>query len=289
MRQFLMKISKTGLTVFSRLKSIPQDDPELTPAAWCRVQPCIKIRIAAKELIISQPLSTFWVYFLGLLTLGVGLYFFQIQHNQISRFWWAVSLVLWGVGALLAGTSYQAFGYELKCAGRKVCVWTSWWEVVYLLFQQISMNAMLVAMAYSCTTGTFQKVLVGYSFVNSAVYLILVFIGGTVPVKSLITFEFMVWFSTPAFIFSIFLNVWRYHMFSNRMDLVLLITWIFLLGTLMAYWIYHKLGITKKRWAKGLWFSENDVLHVLLIFWMIYIATVVAEQIKDYTIPLVLE
>jgi len=278
-----MNILKKGLAVFSRLKSIPDDDPERTPAAWCRVQPCMKIRIASKDLVISQPLSTVWVYFLGLLTVGVGIYFFQIQNHEHSRFWWAVSLLLWGIGALLAGTSYQAFGYELKCKGRKVCAWTSWWEVVYLACQQVSMNAMLVAMAYSCSTGTFQKVLLGYSFVNSVVYVVLVFVGGAVPVKSLIRFEFMVCFSTPALFFSIFWNGLRYHLFENPMDLVLLVTWSLLFCTMMVYWIYVKLGITKKLWAKGIWFSENDVLHVLLIFWMIYIATVVADYIKDYT------
>ena len=54
---------------------------------------------------------------------------------------------------------------------------------------------------------------------------------------------------------------------------------------MMAYWTYSKLGITKKLWAKGIWFSENDVLHVLLIFWMIYIVTVAANRVKDYAAP----
>lgn len=147
------------------------------------------------------------------------------------------------------------------------------------------MNAMLVALAYSCTTGTFQTVLLGYAVMSSVVYVILVFIGGIVPIKSLITFGFMVWVSTPVFLFFCLLNAWRYYMFSYDMDLVLLGSWILLFCTMMAYWIYNKLGITKKLWAKGIWFSENDVLHVFLIFWIIYIATFVAEHIKDYTIP----
>jgi hypothetical protein len=75
-------------------------------------------------------------------------------------------------------------------------------------------------------------------------------------------------------------------MFRDSMDLVLLGSWIILLGTMMAYWIYRKHSITKKLWAKGIWFSENDVIHIFLIFWMIYIVTVVANRIKDYTIPI---
>ena len=244
----------------------------------------MKIRIASRETIISQPLSSFWVYFLGFFTIGVSLYFFQIQNGENSRLWWGISLLLWGVGALLAGTSYQAFGYEIKCAGRRFCSWTSWWEVVYLMLQQVSMNAMLVAIAYSCAMGTFQTVLVGYALVSSLAYVIMVCIGAIVPAKTFLTFEFMLWASAPAFIFFCLFNAWRYWMFRDFMDLVLLGSWIILLGTMMAYWVYRTKGITKKLWAKGIWFSENDVLHVCLILWMIYIVTVVADCIEDYSL-----
>ena len=157
------------------------------------------------------------------------------------------------------------------------------------MLQQVSMNAMLVAIAYSCATGTFQIVLLCYALVSSLVYVILICIGGIVPVKSLITFEFMVWVSAPVFFFFCFFNGWRYIMFRDSMDLVLLGSWTILIGTMMAYWIYRKQGLTKKLWAKGIWFSDNDVLHVLLIFWMIYIVTVVANQVKDYSVPILPE
>jgi hypothetical protein len=128
-------------------------------------------------------------------------------------------------------------------------------------------------------------VLLWYASISSVVYVILVFIGGIVPVKSLITFGLMVWVSIPVFLFFCFLNAWRYYMFGYSMDLVLLGAWIILLCTMMAYRIYIRQGITKKLWAKGVWFSENDVLHVFLIFWMIYIAMVAADRIRDYAIP----
>ena len=270
------------LSLFNRLKSIPHDDPDLTPENWCTAQPCMKIRIASKEMIISQPMSSILVYSLGLLTVGVSLYFFQIKGNESSRLWWGVSLLLWGIGALVAGTSYQAFGYHIKCAGRQVCSWTSWWEVVYLMLQLVSINAMLVAIAYSCTTGAFQIVLLWYASVSSLLYVILICIGAMVPVKSLITFEFMVLVSAPVFILFCILNGWRFYMYRDSMDLALLGTWVILLMTMVAYWSYSKQGITQKWWSKGIWFSENDVLHVLLMFWMLYIAVVVAGRVKDY-------
>ena len=272
---------------FSRLKTIPYTDPVLTSANWCEAQPCLKIKIASRKIILTQHTSTFLVYSLGLLTIGAGLYFLRIRDSEISRLWWGISLLLWGIGALLAGTSYQAFGYEIKCAGRQTCAWTSWWEVVYLMFQQVSIDAMLVAVAYSCTEGSLQMILLVYALVSAVVYVILTFAGGLVPVKSLITFNLMVRVSTPIFLLLFILNGWRYYMLRDPMDLAFLGTWILLLLTMAAYWRYDALDITKKLWAggKGIWFSQNDVLHICLIFWVIYIATVVANRVRDYAVP----
>lgn len=280
----LLAIRRAVGPAFSRLQSNRYSDPELTPENWCEKQPCIKLKIASREIILTQPTSTFFVYLLGLLTIGVGIYFLWIRGSEISRLWWGISLLLWGIGALLAGTSYQAFGYEIKCAGRDSCAWTSWWEVIYLMFQQISMNAMLVAVLYSCTTGALRLVLLVYALVNSVIYVMATFVGGLIPVTSIITFTLMVWISTPIFLFVFILNGWRYYMLRTSMDLALLGTWILLLITSVAYCLFDHFDITGKLWKKGtgIWFSQNDVLHIGLIFWMVYIATIVAHRVKDY-------
>jgi len=286
-RSFFLAIAKAVWSGFSRLKTIRCTDPELTPANWCEVQPCVKIKIASREIVLTQPTSTFFVYALGLLTIGAGLYFLKIRDSDISRLWWGISLLLWGTGALLAGTSYQAFGYEIKCAGQQSCAWTSWWEVVYLMFQQVSMDTILVAVAYSCTEGSWQMILSVYALVNAVVYVIFTLIGGIVPVKSLITFKLMVRVSTPILLLFIILNGWRYYMLRDPMDLALLGAWLLLALTSAAYCLYDDLDITRKLWARGegIWFSQNDVLHIGLILWVIYIATVVAHRVKDYTVP----
>jgi len=284
---FLLIVTSVIPSAFSRLKSIRYTDPELTPENWCEVQPCRTFELAWKDIILTQPSSTFLVYLLGILTIGVGLSFLWRQGDQTSRLWWGISLLLWGIGALLAGTSYQAFGYQIKCAGQETCAWTSWWEVIYLMFQQVSIDALLVAVAYSCTTGTLQMVLLGYALLSAVVYVILTFIGAVIPVKTLITFELMVWVSTPIFLIILFLSGWRYYRSGTPMDLALMGAWVWLLFTMAAYWLYDHLDITPKLWAKGkgIWFSQNDVLHIGLILWMIYLATVVANRVNDYSAP----
>jgi hypothetical protein len=70
------------------------------------------------------------------------------------------------------------------------------------------------------------------------------------------------------------------------MDLALVGAWVLLLCIMAAYWLYDRLDITPKLWAegKGIWFSQNDVLHSGLIVWMIYVATVVAGRIRDLVV-----
>lgn len=273
--------------VFERVKSIAHDNPELTMENWFTAQPCATIRIASKTVILSQPSSTLLVYLLGFLTILAGFYFFQIRGNEISRIMWGLSLVLWGVGAILAGTSHQAFGYQIKCKGRKIVAWTSWWELIYLIFQQVSLNVMLVAVAYSCTSGIWLKILIVYAIASSLIYSVLIVVGGLVPIRSLITFEFMVLTSVPIVVLFFALNGWRYMIFKSPMDLALLGTWTLMLLSMVFYWIYDYLGIARKLWTgkNRIWFSENDILHIVLIVWVIYIAMILARHIEDYAMP----
>lgn len=269
---------------FAQLDNIRHDNANLNEKTWFEIQPCSKVKLFGGEVVITQPSSTFLVYLLGLLTTAVGIYYLTIQEDQLSRWLWGWSLILWGVGALLAGTSYQAFGYQLKCKGRKICRWSSWWEVIYMMFQQVSMNIMLVAVSASCTQGALFWSTVVYAVISSLVYIMMTFIGGLKPIKSWITFERMVWTCAPVMAFFMVLNSWRYFTLEagTEIDLVLLGSWGLLWLTMILFWIYDYLGWTKKLWEKKkIWFSENDVLHVVLIFWAIYMI-IIADYIVDY-------
>jgi len=281
MKRFpIFLLSSFLLTACGQLDSIPYI-PAQTPESWLQIQPYAEIKIASQNIIFIQPSTSIIVYLLGILAIAVGSYFLKIRAGQLSRFWWGIALLLWGIGALLAGTSYEAFSYAIKCAGREACLWTSWWEVLYLIASVWSIDALTMAVAHSSTTGKLRKALSIYAIVNALVYFIIVMIGAFIPVKFLISFELLLVVSAPGIIAFFVINGWRYFKFKQSLDLTLLGTWIWLGVTIAAYFLYLISGNTASLWAKGMWFSENDVLHIGLIVWMLYIAFVLAPKVED--------
>ena len=115
----------------SRLDSISNSPPQ-TPQTWLAIQPFMQLKLTGQAVSIVQPSISIIVYLLGLLTIAAGLYILRIQDGQRARLWCGIALLLWGLGALLAGTSYEAFSYHIKYARREASVWTSGWEVLYL-------------------------------------------------------------------------------------------------------------------------------------------------------------
>jgi hypothetical protein len=277
-------LSLPGATACGRLDSIPHLPPE-TAETWLAGQPYARVEIASWQIVVVQPSTSLIVYLLGLLTIGVGVYFLCLRGGQRSRRWWGIALLLWGVGALLAGTSYQAFSHAIKCEGRPACVWTSWWEVIYLVLTVASVNALLRAVALACSVGRRQEALSLLALGNTAAYLGVALIGALVPVKLLISFELMLLFTAPTVAICFVVNAARYRAQRGSLDRALLGAWTWLGLTLGAYAFYRSLGVGQRLWARGLWFSENDVLHVGLILWMLYLARVVAKRLVDANAP----
>jgi hypothetical protein len=274
-----------ALVLFNNIEKILYD-PLLTPEEWLNTQPWIELRILTLNFVLVQPTSTLFVYLLGILSIGIGLSIFKGKNNQHAHEWWGVALILWGLGALFAGTSYQAFSYEIKCVGREFCLWTSWWEVFYMILSVGSVNAMMVAQAYSCVSKINRNYLFYYAVANLCIYTCVALIGSIFPVQFLISFELMIAFIVPSILFFFILNLWRYrkdiHSADYHMDRALMVIWISL-GLIMAsYYLYLILDITNILWEKGIWFSENDVLHIGLIFWMIYIRYTTVNYVEDF-------
>lgn len=263
-----------------RLETI-HASPAQTPETWLASQPWVEFTLASRRIIVVQPSTSIIVFVLSLLSLGIGVRFLRTRNRQLSRFWWGMALLLWGGGGLLAGASYEAFSYAIKCAGRANCSWTSWWEVAYLILTGWSVNGMLLAEAHACSNGRRRQALTVYASLSAFLYPIVVLLGAFVPLQFLVSFELLVLVAAPNIMACIGLRASRYRRSRTRADLVLLLTWLWLVLATLAYYGYLVLGFAQALWAKGIWFSENDVLHVGLIAWMLAIAFVMAPAARD--------
>ena len=252
--------------------------PAVTPEEWCVSQPCIEIDFFSIKIMLVQPSSTFFVYLLGFITIAIGIYLIKIKKNQKFISWWGIALLLWGIGAILAGTSYQALSYEIKCTGRAFCIWTSLWEIFYLIFSVGSVNAMLMAQAQR---DKWEKIMSGYAPANFVAYIIIVVVGAIIPVQFMISFELMLLFLAPTILFLLIINIRRCISLKIRIYRSLVIIWTSLILIIGFYFLYFMLDITNILWEQGIWFSENDILHIGLILWMIYIYLVVSKIEKD--------
>lgn len=283
-RGFVSFLYLTALSGCGRLDSIDYS-PKITPEEFLGSLPYWHVKFAGADFILIQPGSTVIVYSVALLTMGAGMHFLRLRRGQRTRLWWGIGLLLSGFGALLAGTSYQAFGYEIKCAGRQFCTWTSWWEVAYLIFTAAGMNAMLVAVAYSCTTGTRRKAVSAFAAAGTAVYAGVVLAGAFVPVRFPVSFECLMLAATPAMVLALILTGRAFHECRNPMNLALLRTWAGLVLVIVAYLLAQAVGITQMLWTRGIWFTENDVLHAGMILWILHVAVHLPKTVEDMHDP----
>ena len=248
--------------------------PPTTPAEWCTQRPCVEVG----GLTLAEPWSSVLVFALALLWLGVGIYFLASRRGQRSRAWFGMSLILGGLAAGSAGISYQAFSYELKCAGRDVCALTNGYEIAYSLLQVASMSAMLVAVAYALASTRARRAITVYAVLNLLVYVAITFAGVFMPSAFLLSFELLLIFAVPALVIAAVLALRRWSESLARRVL-----WVLVLLVLVqvAYLVYFALGVTESLWASGIYFSANDVLHVGMLAWLAVTGWALGPTLKD--------
>lgn len=256
---------------FGRLHSLDHDDTTLTRETWAERQPVWKFQTTYGVLVITQPSSCFWVFALGFIGCFLGMLFYDPVAHDPAGLLWSLGMWLWGIGALLAGASYQAFGYHLKCREGRVR-WTNWLEVIYMLCQQWSINALFAAAAFTSATGILRIGMLWVAAVLSLFYGALTIAAAFVPSRKLLSFEWMCLVSAPLVVALIALHTYQFMETGFWLEQMLAGIWVGLLACMFAYEVYRRAGLTEILWQKGLWFSENDVLHVTLIFWMLAIA-----------------
>jgi hypothetical protein len=254
-------------------------EPPTTPGQWCEIQPCFEIG----GVTFTQPLGSVLVYVLALLWIAGGVYFWWIRGRQRSRVWMCLALLLGGIGAGLAGTSYQFLGYELKCAGRELCLWTNWFEVSYMMLQAASTSAMLTAVAYACTTGALQLWIFAYAAANAVVYIVLAAYGAVAGTRILISFELLMAFAAPGLLLILVIAAARWLRDRDGMELAIIGAGVWLSITIAAYSAYLGAGLTERLWegGDGFYLSENDVLHIGMMLFIVYLIAVVGSRLRD--------
>lgn len=253
-----------------------------TPEQFLSGMPHIPINLMGREMVLIQPSSTFFVYFLGLLMILIGIYFLTTRKDHKSRMYWGFGLILWGLSAIVAGTSYQAFGYELKCNGRDHCLFTSNFELVYMLLTAYCINFLVAGTAFTSVGSRGRNWIIKFALVDSILYFIYLLVGATVPIKFLISYEGFMAFIGANFFFMFVLNIIQYKKFKDPLNRILIVIWIGFLVVNAGYFVFLLGGFgTLLYQTRGIWFNENDVLHILLICWTVLIFILLKDKLKD--------
>lgn len=188
----------------------------------------------------------------------------------------------WGIGTIFAGTSYQAFGYQLKCVGREYCNFTDWWEIIYLLLTAISIGVLVYAMSHCAAKGKLRKVMQWIAYISIPLYAVILTVGSIVPIKFMVTYELFTAFYMPHFLVFFVLSIIEYKKKKDIMNKRFIITWILFLIVNVSYYVYYWMGLSEMLVdSTGIWFNQNDVLHVMLLLWFIYIWFAMPKVMKD--------
>ncbi len=253
--------------------------PLTTPEEWCRMRPCVDFG----GTVLNEPTGSLLVFFLAALWIGIGASFLVARYRQRSRAWLGLSLILGGIAAALAGVSYQAFSYLLKCEGREYCALTNEFEVGYSVTQAASVSAMVLAVSYSCAQGTARRWFVGYAIANVVAYGAVTVAGVLLPSAFLLSFEVLLIFALPGVILTGVVAARHYLVHSDVMSWRILWAVLLLILVQVAYFAYLIFGITQALWddGRGPYFSANDVLHVGMALWLLYVYFALRNQLAD--------
>jgi hypothetical protein len=259
------------------LGSINEIEWGITPQEWLNSHWYVQWN----NIVLAEPSSTFFVFLLAFIILVVSFKFLKNTRNQKSRLWFGLSMLAWSLSTFSAGISYQILSYELKCAGRDVCLWTTPWEIVYLFLYVLSVKLLVVAVSYSCASKGIRKMLMNYAFLTGLIYSVILIFGVLTPNQFLISFELMVLFLVPSYFLMFLLNLSNYRKNHQLLDGNLIKAWVGMLLLTIIYFAFLLSGISKLLWQQGIWFNANDVLHILLIGWALYVLFKIEPLVRD--------
>lgn len=242
--------------------------PPTTPAEFLAGMPNISLPLFGKTFILIEPSSTILIYLLGIIMFGLGIWFISTRKKSRARLFWGIGLILWGMGAIAAGTSYQAFGYELKCRDRQLCQFTSSFELAYLLLTAFSINFLVTSTGYASLGETGRRRLIRFAILDGIAYFIFLIVGVILPVRFMISYEGFMVFMGGNFVLMFWLSLRYYLTNRDQLNLRLIWLWVGFLVVNIGYFIALFTGFASPLYARhGIWFNANDTLHTLLILW----------------------
>lgn len=271
-----------GLAGCGRLDELVHDPPT-TPEQWCDQRPCVDLG----GTVLAEPFGTALVALLAAMWFVAGAYFLVTRRGQRSRSWLGAALVLGGASAGMAGVSYQAFSYELKCAGWDLCRLTTGWEVGYSVTQALSVSAMLAAVAFATTTGWMRRAFLAVAAASAIGYLVVATAGVLLPSATLLSFPVLMLFAVPGLAMVIVLSARGYRRSRDAMHRHLLIAALLQVAVQAAYFATWLAGLTEALWddGAGFYFSENEVLHVGMLLWLGYVVVALGPILRDAREP----
>ena len=193
-----------------------------------------------------------------------------------------IGLFFWGLAAVLAGISYQSFGYELKARGHEYVLFTSLFELCYMLVTCYSINYIVAGIAYTSTTGKHRDWLLKFAVIDTILYAVYLIIGSIIGNAFIISYNGFIVFVGINFILMLALNVAHYIKNKDRQNLNFIIIWIAFAVINIAFFAFMLSGLPKILYSNyGIWFNENDILHVLLICWAVMYYQFVSKHTHD--------
>jgi hypothetical protein len=267
----------SNIPLYVALGRINEIEWGITPQQWLNSHWYVRWN----DIVLAEPSSTFFVFLLAIVILILSFRFLKKTDHQKSRLWFGLSMLAWSLSTFSAGISYQILSYELKCAGREVCLWTTPWEIVYLFLYVVSVKLLVIAVSYCCGSQRIRKILMVYALLMGIIYSAILAVGIWMPDQFLISFELMVLFLVPSYLFMFFVNLVNRRKTHRLLDVRLIRAWIGMLLITIAYFVFYLSGVSSLLWKQGIWFNANDVLHLLLIGWALYIRFKVEHLVID--------
>ena len=255
-----------------------QEPNPIRATDWCSLQPCTLFF----GYTINQLSSSILVYALAIYTCYLGIKLLRQRGIHLSKLYWGLSLLLGGMGALAAGTSFQAFAYEIKCAGKVFCSKDSHWEIAYYLLTASSGVLMLIGFLLSSLKRHPRPYLFGLAALYLGIYYYLCISSYMDGSASIASFNFMLVYMSPLYSFILVFSIFSYLKKIDPIHTAYLRAWGILFLTIVLYYLYEYTELTSQLWQYNIWFSSNDVLHIGMFIWLIYLSRQVLLKITDY-------